>query len=177
VENRSAPDLESFGQFFRECAVRPLWSLLSIGAVGTLVLSATAFTPWTGWRSSPIHLTGLSWTRTWALAFGPGRLGLISPKKPVFQGRTVKTADDQVHFFRVGRVDKCKPFGLLGLRIADHLHVVVDEVFCVKPGLDVVLGNPDGQISEEHCETHSVVSLTPFLGIVRNCFADAIHES
>lgn len=177
MEDRSAPDLESFGQFFRECAVRPLWSLLSIGAVGTLVLSAAAFTPRTGRWRSPIYLTGLSGALAWALAFGPGRLGLIGPQQPIFQRRTVESADDQVHFFRVGRVDKCKTLGLLGLRIADYLHVVVDEVFCVKPGLDVVLGNPDGQISEEHCETHSVVSLTPFLGIVRNCFADAIHES
>jgi len=167
--------LESFGQFFRECAVRSLRSV-RIVVSGALMLSASAFTARTGGRRSSIHLTGWS-SGTWALALGPGRLGLVGPQQPVFQRCTVETADDQVHLFRVGRVDKCKPLGLLGLRIADHLHVIVDEVFCVKPGLDVILGNPDGQISEEHCETHSVVSLTPFLGIVRNCFADAIHES
>ena len=102
---------------------------------------------------------------------------MVGPKQPVFQRRTVETADDQVHLFRVGRVDKGETLRFLRFRIADYLDVIVDEVFCVKPGLDIVLGNPDGQISEEHCETHSVVSLTPFSGIGQNCFADAIHES
>ena len=83
---------------------------------------------------------------------------MVSAQQPVFQRGTVKTADDQIHLFRVGRIDKGETLRFLRLRITDYLDVIVYEVFCVKPGLDVVLGDPDGQVSEEYCKAQAIVS-------------------
>ena len=175
---RKRGELESFGQFFRESAMRALGASIGTRRRAFVLPAASLPARAGGWRS-PIHLSGLSGALTLTLAGNSGlrRLSLIGAQQPVFQRGTVETADDQIHLFRVGCIDEGEPLRFLGLRIADYLDVIVDEVFCVKPGLDVVLRNPDRQISKEHCETHSVVSLTPFSGIGRNCFADAIHES
>ncbi len=54
-----ASELESFGQFFRESAVRSLRSVRVVGVVGALVLSAATFTAWAGRRRASVHLTGL----------------------------------------------------------------------------------------------------------------------
>jgi hypothetical protein len=166
----SRKPLKSFGEFFGERARRTLRTTL----LRTFVLLAAAFTAGRSCGGS-IYLAGWSWGRS--RSFRSWGLGLIGPKQAIFQRRAVKTPDDRIHFFRVGRVDEGESLGLLSLWVADHLDIVVDEVFCVKPGLDVVLSNPDRQVSEENCKAHSGVSLTPLLGIWRNCFADAIHES
>jgi hypothetical protein len=168
---RNETELEGFGEFFGERAGR---TTLLAGLLRAFVLLPAALTAWSR-RGRAIHLTRS--TRCRAGPFGPGRLRLIGAQQAIFERRAIKAADDRVHFFRVGRVDKGESLGLLGLWVADHLDIVVYEVFCVKPGLDVVLSNPDRQVSEENCKTHSRLSLTPCWGIFRNCFADAIHES
>jgi hypothetical protein len=150
--------LKGFGEFFGEGAGGALGSILGAGA---LVFSAATFPPWSCWScSGSIHRTARSSSRT--LRFR--RLRLIGAQQPVFEWSAVETADDGVHFFRVRSVDECEPLRFLRLGISNHFHVVVYEVFCVKPGLDIVLGNPDGQISEENCEAHSSESLLRFRG-------------
>jgi hypothetical protein len=171
---RFAKALQCFCEFFGERAGRTLRTTL----LQALMLFSTALTAWGSGGGScggTIHLT----TRP---GCGPGalrsrRLGLVGPQQAIFQRRAVKAADDRVHFFRVRRVDESESLGLLSLWVADHLDIVVYEVFCVKPGLDIVLSNPDRQVSEEYSKAHSRCELTPLLGIWRNCFADAIHES
>ena len=98
---------------------------------------------------------------------------MIGAQQAIFERCAIETADDGVHLFRVRRIDEGESLGLLGLWVADHLDVVVHEVFCVKPGLDVVLRNPDRQISEEYCKAHSrfvVNSVVGDLGeLLRGC--------
>lgn len=84
---------------------------------------------------------------------------MIGTQQPVFQWRTIKAADDGVHLFRVRSIDERESLRFLRLGIANYFYVVVYKVFCVEPGLDIVLGNPDRQISEENCEAHSGVSI------------------
>jgi len=149
-------------------------SLRSVAIAGTFVFLAAAF-PTGTYGSSAIYL---------ALANGSGgdalglrRLSLVRPEKPVFQWCAIESADDEIHLFRVRRVDEREALGLLGLRVANHFDIVEDKVFCIEPRLDIVFGNPNRQISKEYGEGHSKVSLTPLSGIWRNCFLEAIHES
>jgi hypothetical protein len=150
--------LKGFGEFFGEGAGGTLRSILGAGA---LVFSAATFPPWSRWScGGSIHRTARSGSGTLRL----GRLRLIGAQQPVFEWSAIETADDGVHFFRVRSVDECETLRFLRLGISNHFHVVVYKVFCVKPGLDIVLGNPDGQISEENCEAHSSESLLRFRG-------------
>src|SRR5579871_600978 len=150
--------LESFGELFGECAG---WTLRTSLTARTLVLPAAAFTPGTG-RSgrSSIHGTAGTDART----FGFGRLGLICPQQSIFQRSAIEAADDRVHLFRVRRIDEGESLRFLRLWVANYFYVVVYKVFCVEPGLDIVLGNPDRQISEENSEAHSGASLLRFRG-------------
>jgi hypothetical protein len=159
--------LESFGEFFSERAGR---ALRTIRLRRTLVLFSA---PLAAWRTSggAIHWTGRpspsghGSLRSW-------RLGLIGPQQSIFERRAVKAPDDRVHFFRVGGVDKGESLRLLRLWVSDHLDIVVYEVFCVKPGLNIVLGNPDRQVSEEYCKAHSrsvVNSVGDLAELLRGC--------
>src|SRR5580692_8471188 len=122
------------------------------------MLSAATLSPRTYWSS--IHRTGGSGARTFRFR----RLRLIGSQQPVFERCAVETSDDGVHFLRVRSIDERESLGFLRLGIADHFYVVVYKVFCVQPGLDIILGDPDRQISEEDCEAHSGASLLRFWG-------------
>ena len=89
---------------------------------------------------------------------------MIGPQQPVFKWRAIEAADDGVHFLRVRSIDERESLRFLRLGIANHFYVVVYKVFCVQPGLDIVLGDPDRQISEENCEAHSGASILRFWG-------------
>lgn len=149
-------------------------SLRSVAIAGTFVFLAAAF-PSRTHRSGAIHLALANGSGSQSL--GLRRLSLVRPEEPVFQRCAIESADDQIHLFRVRRVDEREALGLLSLRVADHFDIVEDKVFCVEPRLDIVFGNPNRQISEKYGEGHSKVSLTPLSGIWRNCFLEAIHES
>src|ERR1700729_3081190 len=116
------------------------------------MLSAATFAT----RTPGANCGSIDWARragAWTFRFG--RLRLIGPQQPIFQRRAIKAADDGVHLFRVRSIDKRESLGFLRLGVANHFYVVVYKVFCVQPGLDIVLGDPDRQISEENCEAHS----------------------
>lgn len=121
--------LESFREFFRESAMRTLGAIL----IGALVLSSASFAARARSGRRPVRRTsGRLSSRA-----GFGRLSLIGPEQPsssagcVFERGAVETADDRIHLFRIGRVDKGEPLGLLRLGIANYLYVVEDQVFCV----------------------------------------------
>jgi len=160
--------LESLGEFFCEGAWLPLRTTL-LRRTFVLFPTTLATRRSCGGGGSAIHLTG----RTRPGTFRSRRLGLIGAQQAVFQRRAIKAADDQVHLFRVGCVDECESLGLLRLGIADYFDIVVYEVFCVKPGLDVVLRNPDRQVSEEYCEAHSRSIVNSVVGdfaeLLRGC--------
>ena len=98
---------------------------------------------------------------------------MIGAQKAIFEGGAIESADDGVHFFRVRGVDECESLGFLRFRVPNHFDVVVYEVFCVKPGLDIVLGNPDRQVSEEYCKAHSRSVVNSVFGdlaeLIRGC--------
>ena len=102
-----------------------MWSLWSGSSIGPLVFSSTTLPARSD--SGSIHWT--AWGLTWNWGSGFRRLGLIGAQQSIFEGCAVETADDEVHLFRVRGVDESESFGFLSLRIADYLHVVVDEVF------------------------------------------------
>ena len=110
------------------------------------------------------------------LALGSGRLSLIGAKQAIFERGAIEAADDGIHLFRVGCVNKSKTLGFLGLRVPNHLDIVVNEVFRVEPRLDVVFGDPDREVSEEDSKTHLMLLLTPS-GDLCTCIAGAIHGS
>jgi len=85
---------------------------------------------------------------------------LIGAQQTILKRGAIEPADDGVHLFRVGGVNEGESLGFLGLGIPDHLHVVVDEIFRVEPRLDVVLGDPHGEVSEKYSKTHSDVVLS-----------------
>ena len=136
--------LKGLGQFFGKSAVRTLWPIL---IRGPLVSPPPALPAHSRRRSA----RGPRWPRT----LGFWRLRLIGAQQPVFQRRAIKSPDDEVHFFRVRSVDEGESLRFLRLRVANHFHVVVYEVFCVQPGLNIVLGYPDRQVSEEDRKAHS----------------------
>ena len=95
---------------------------------------------------------------------GPGSLGLwlrrlcrIGTQQTIFKGRPVKTANDRVHFLGIRRVDKREALGLLRFGIADNLYCVCDQVFGAQPTLDVVGGNPGGQVAQKYGKAHSLI--------------------
>jgi len=89
-------------------------------------------------------------------AFRLRRLSLISAQHPVFQRCAIEAADDGLHFFRIRCVDEGEALRLLRFGVANDFYVIVDEVFRVEPGFDVILGHPDRKISEENGITHSL---------------------
>ncbi len=159
--------LESFSQLFRERALR------SVVLIGPFVFFATALT-----AAFMVYGAHRRRTRSDALLLARfGRLSLIGPQETFFKRRTVEPADDGVHLLRIRRRDKRETLRFLGLGVADDFDVIEDEVFRVEPRLDIVLGNPGGQIAEENSKTHSfLVFLAPFVD-GGDSFADAIHES
>ena len=130
--------LQRFGQFLSERALR------SLVLVRAPVLFAAAFAPHgsiAGRRSRrcrgpPCHRRPLLARLRW--------LSLVGSQQAILQRRSVESADDQVHLFRVRRVDECETFGLLRFRVAYDFDIVEDEILGVQPRLDVVLGYPDG---------------------------------
>ena len=96
-------------------------------------------------------------TRRGSLPLGLGRLRGIGPQQTVFERSAVETADDGIHLLRIRRFDKREAFGLLRLRVADHFNCVRDQVFGLKPSLDVVRGYPSRQVAQEYGKTHSSV--------------------
>ena len=90
-------------------------------------------------------------------AFRLGRLRGIGAKQSVFEGRSIKTADDGVHLLRVGCVDEGEALRLLRFRIAYDLNRVRDKVLGAKPALDIVRSNPSRQIAQKDRKTHSMV--------------------
>ena len=155
---RGRRSLEGFGEFFGESAGLPLRTTL----LRTFVLLASPLAA----RRTGGRATGLG-RLTWGDAFGPRRLGLVGPQQTVFQRSTIKAADDEIHLFRIRRVDECESLRFLSLGVADHFDVVEDKVFCVQPGLDVVLRNPDRQISKKYSEAHSVCMFNSVVGDLR----------
>ncbi len=86
-----------------------------------------------------------------------GWLSGVGTKQPVLERRTIKTADDGVHFFRVRRFDKREAFRLLRFGIADYLNCVRDQVLGTEPASDVVRSHPSGQVAQKDGKTHSMV--------------------
>jgi hypothetical protein len=124
---------------------------------------ASAFTAWAavgGWGSCG-RSSGLSWSRLNGLISGSGRLSLIGAKQAVFERSAIEPADDGIHFFRVRGIDESEALRFLGLRIPNHLDIIVHEVLCVEPRLDVVFGDPDREVSEENSKAHLLFLLTP----------------
>ena len=89
------------------------------------------------------------WWR-WALSLGSGWLRGIGPKQAILQRSTVKPADDRVHLLGVGRLDERESLGFLRFGIADYFNCVRDQVLGTQPALDIVGGNPDGEVSEKN---------------------------
>jgi len=56
------------------------------------------------------------------------RLSGIGAQQSALQRRTIEPADDGLHLLLVGSVDEGEAFGFLGLRIADDLDRVSDQV-------------------------------------------------
>jgi hypothetical protein len=102
--------------------------------------------------SSPARTT--HGTAAWACTLGPGRLRRIGPKQAILQRSTVEPADDRVHLLGVGRFDEREALGLLRFGVADNFNCVRDQVFGCKPSLDIVRGDPGGQIAQEDGKTH-----------------------
>jgi hypothetical protein len=91
------------------------------------------------------------------LALGPSRLRRIGPKQAILQRSTVEPANDRVHLLRVGRFDEREALGLLRFGVADDFNCVRYQVFGCQPALDIVRGDPGGQIAQKHGEAHSAV--------------------
>jgi hypothetical protein len=102
------------------------------------------------------------------LTFGLRRLRGIGPQQTVFQRSAVESADDGVHLLRVRRFDKREAFRLLRLGIADHFNCVRDQVFGLKPSLDVVRGYPGGQVAQKNGKAHSRIVFSSIGGGVRS---------
>jgi len=118
---------------------------------------ASAFPPGGQTGSGRRHRRPGSLLREWNLSLRFRRLRLVGSQQPILERSAVESADDGAHLFRVRGVDKGESFGFLGLRVPDYLHVVVDEVFCVEPRLDVVLGDPHREVSEKYSKAHPIV--------------------
>jgi hypothetical protein len=110
-----------------------------------------------GLASTSMESTGLRSSTGTNRSLGFRRLGRICAEQPVFKRRPVEPADDRVHLLSVRRFDKREPLGLLSFRIADDFDCVRDQVLGAQPALDIVRGDPSGQIAQENGKTHSTV--------------------
>ena len=98
------------------------------------------------------------------LASGFRRLCRISAKKSIFQRRSVKPPDNRIHLFLIWRFDKSEALRLLGLRVANNLDCVSDQVFGRQPRFDIVGCHPNREISEENGKAHEIVVLCSVKG-------------
>ena len=112
-------------------------------------------------RLSPIG-GGVSGLLASFAVFWFGRLCRIGSEEPVFEWRTIKAADDRLHLVRCRSLDKGEALRFLSFVIANDFDRVSYEVFRTQPLLDIVSGNPGGQVAQEYSEAHSVVFFTPF---------------
>ena len=85
-----------------------------------------------------------------------GRLGRIGAQQAVFERRAIEPADDSLHLIGGRCFDESEALGFLRLVVADHLDGVSDEVFGGEPLLDVVSGDPGGEVAKKYGKTHSV---------------------
>jgi hypothetical protein len=102
------------------------------------------------------------------------RLCWICPEKTVFEWCAIEAADDSVHLFRVGGVDKREALRFLCFGVADHFDRVGNQGFGAEPALDIVSCDPDGQISKKDRKTHSGVI---FDSMGRGFASKEIHRS
>jgi hypothetical protein len=83
----------------------------------------------------------------------------IGAKKSILQRRSVKPPDNGIHLLLIGRFDKSEALRLLGLRVADNLDRVCDQVFGRQPRFDIVGRHPNREISEKNGKAHEIVVL------------------
>jgi hypothetical protein len=88
------------------------------------------------------------------LAFG--RLRRIGSQHTVFERSAIEAADDRLHLFIGWRFDKCEALGFLCLVVSNHLDGISYEIFGCEPLLDVIGGDPGGEIAKKNGKTHSV---------------------
>jgi len=154
-------------------------TLLTLG-LPLMFLSATlaAYVPIHRWRLSDLCYRGAALAGDGRRGLVPGfrRLRLVRSQEAILERCTVKTSDDGIHLFRVGRVDEGKAFRLLCFWVADDFDIVIDKALGVQPALDVVLCHPDGKVSKKDSKAHSGLFSAPLLWILGS-FADAIHEA
>lgn len=144
--------LEGLGEFLCERALRTLMSLVrplvflsatlaaDIVAIGHRLRSLGC---WSALDNGTHLVTGLRW------------LGLIRSEEAILERGTVKASDDGVHLFRIGCVDKGEALRLLRFRVADDFDIVKNKALGVQPAFDVILRNPDGEVSKKDSKAHS----------------------
>ena len=86
-----------------------------------------------------------------------GPLSRIGPKQAILQRSAVKPSNDGVHLLGIGRFNEREALGLLRFGIADYFNCVRYQVFGTQPTLDIVRGDPSGQVAQEYGKTHSVI--------------------
>ncbi len=85
------------------------------------------------------------------------RLCGIRAEQTVLKRRPIETADYGVHLLGIRRFNERETLGLLCFRIADNLDRVCDQVFGCQPALNIVRGDPNGQVAQKDRKTHSAV--------------------
>jgi len=86
-----------------------------------------------------------------------GRLCGICPEQLIFQRRTIETANNRLHFVLRGRFYERESFGFLRLVIADYFDRIRDKVIRRQPLLNIVGGDPRGEVAKKNSKAHSVV--------------------
>jgi hypothetical protein len=94
-----------------------------------------------------------------------GRLGGVGAQETIFQRRAIESPDDRLHFVGCRRFDECESLGFLCFVVPDHFNGVGDEVFGGEPLLNIVGGNPCGEISQKNGKAHSVDLLLRWLDL------------
>ena len=72
------------------------------------------------------------------------------------KGSAVETADDGLHLVVSRRFDECEALGFLCLVVSNHLDAISYQIFGCEPLLDVIGGDPGGEIAKKNGKTHSV---------------------
>jgi len=85
------------------------------------------------------------------------RLRRVGPQQAVLQGRTIETPDYGGHFVGGGCFDECEALGFLRFVIANYFDGVSHQIFGGEPLLDVIGGDPCGQIAQKNGKAHSVI--------------------
>jgi len=154
-----APEPEARGPLQNLCELRrkrAAGGLLAISAstfpaLRTLLLGLLLRTD--RWRSC--RWLWRLWPTRGILAFR--WLRRVGPQQAVFERRPIETADDGGHLIGGRRFDKCEALRFLRFVITDYFDAVGHQIFGGQPLLDVISGDPRGQIAQKNGKAHSVI--------------------